>query len=261
MEAMGPARCVVLTAVLACALALGSPASADLVTGSWTLTGEAIQGNPMDDDSGSLIGSAFPFTDALSLTAGRSTNLSSFSFSTGPASASFGGVFDFTRDGSGSSSVASAGEITFTLASDATFDLTGGFDLTGFRGIDLFASLVDVTDPLNQVKLFENSQQSVNTLNESLVLGGTSGDSANLLSGAATGNLLGGHTYEFDFEYTLFSTLAPDVAGDPSADGNGFFQLNIGDTVSTAVPAPAAVLLAVVGFGIVSLRRRRDRLG
>ena len=61
-------------------LGFSSTASGQLVTGSWNLEVEVVQGNPEDDDFGVLTGSTFPFLSSLSRTAGNSSNDTDYDF-------------------------------------------------------------------------------------------------------------------------------------------------------------------------------------
>jgi len=247
--------------VLSASLLAGSQANsawADIVTGSWNLDVEAVQGSPDFDDSDFASSSTFPFAGSLAVTADNTSNTTTYSFGTGATTAFFHTTFEHYRDGSGGSSALSSGSITFTTTGDTTYDLTGGYDLSGLRGIELSVLLVDITDPFNEVELFSNGQTSVATLDQAFVLGGAAGDDGNLQAGSLSGNLESGHTYRLTYDYSIFSSLPPDQLGDPDASATGFLNLDIGlSDVTETIPAPGAVVLAMVGFGVLGWRRGR----
>jgi len=221
---------------------------------------EAIQGSPELTDANSVSTSTFPFNSSLSATAGNSTNVTGYDFDAGTSSAFFHTTFDHARDGSGGSSVLSSGSTVFTANGSATYTISGGYNLSGYRGIELSVLLVDVTDSFNEVSLFENAQTSVAAMNQAFTVGGTAGDDFNLLTGTLTGSLVAGNDYMFLYDFTILSDLPPDQTGDPAASAVGFLNLDIAlSDVTTNIPAPGGVALAMVGFGFTGwLRRRRD---
>jgi len=222
------ARSVVAVLVVSCLVFLpGRVARGQIVSGSWSLDCEAIQGNPDLSDSDSRFDSTFPFLDAISLMAGNSTNDTGYDFDGNALTAYFHNTFDHVRDGSGGSSDLSSGSISFTANGNATYTISGDYNLNGFRGIELSVLLVDVTDPFNEVTLFENAQTSVATTNETFTVGGTGGDDFNLLTGTLTGSLVAGNDYTFLYDFTIYTNLPPDQVGDPPASAAGFLNLDI----------------------------------
>ena len=185
----------VVASTLFVLLVSGTAASGQILSGSWNLEVEAVQGNPEEDDFDFVTDSTFPFVQTLSVTAGSSSNDTDYDFDAAAGDAFFHNTFTHDRDGSGASGVLSSGVISFTMNANGTYTLTGDYTLAGIRGIELSVLLVDVTDPFNEITLFENAQTSVDTPDEMFVLGGTGGDDGNLLTGSLTGNLVAGNLY------------------------------------------------------------------
>ena len=77
-------------------------------------------------------------------------------------------------------SFASGPDFTFTALVDLIYTLSGSYSLTGQGKIEMITELRE--QPAN-IDLFLNDQRSNSTPNENFVLGGTGGDSLNVLTG------------------------------------------------------------------------------
>jgi hypothetical protein len=132
----------------------------------------------------------------------------------------------------------SNGTIVFSLDQDAPYALSGGYSMSGSGEIRLDGELFDLTAG---TLLFANQQDTrVATSDQSFYLGGTQGETNNLLSGSLEGSLLASHTYRF----TYFALIGyrEDSYGEERAAG----RLSL-----VIVPEPATATLA--GAGLVAL--------
>lgn len=145
----------------------------------------------------------------------------------------------------------STGLIQFSVDSDVLYLLDGIYqaddDSLG-DWILLEAKLID--NSAGAISLFENSQASDSTVDESFDLGLAEGDSANVLLGSLTGLLVAGHTYTLEYtaeiedrDLCCSSTLA-----------NGHIRLQL-----TAIPEPSTALSVGLGLAALSGARRRRR--
>lgn len=146
-------------------------------------------------------------------------------------------------------SASSQGVIFFSIDLDALYHISGsyGFVGLGWREIQISAWLFDLTAG---VELFQNSQQSGATANESFLLGEEGGDSFNSLSGSLVGELLAGHIYRF----TYFTAIGSSEAGDDNASAAGNIHLAV-------VPEPGSGTLLLVGLfamGVFAPRSNRS---
>src|SRR3954469_3496332 len=110
--------------------------------------------------------------------------------------------------------------LLFTANSNEQYDLSGFYNVTDAGvsksgGVSMFAELYDVTA---NVYLFHNWQYSVSTYNERFVLGGTDGDTDNLLIGSPTGELVAGQTYWL--KTSSYNQAYPDADLGATALGN-----------------------------------------
>jgi hypothetical protein len=108
---------------------------------------------------------------------------------------------------------------------------------------------------------FNNSQYSENTSSVDFLIGGSSGDTFNVLSGSQslTGSLIQGHEYKWFVNATVSSSSVPI-----SATASGFMRLTITSNASADVPEPTSLTLFGAGalaLGFVIRRKRRPAEG
>jgi len=115
------------------------------------------------------------------------------------------------------------------------------------QGIELDVGLYDLT--LSSY-LFDSTQGSLSTPNESFTLGETGGDDSNTSIGSLTGMLIAGHDYAY-FYSALIAQLSPLPFSDATASGSVSLSF-------TPIPEPGPGLLLALGLvGIAVIRRRR----
>lgn len=144
----------------------------------------------------------------------------------------------------------------FTVTANTTYNLSGYYnvhDVTSSGRVYFQTYLYDYT---NGIHLSYDIQESYNTLNENIVVGGAGGDSWNGSIGSLSGNLIAGNTYQYYWE-TLIQAY-PDGDGGASASGN--FTLVLGSDTA-AVPEPASIAMWGIGaLGMMFARRKRRQM-
>jgi hypothetical protein len=143
----------------------------------------------------------------------------------------------------------STGDIYFSVDQDVNYTASGSYTAVDADGrlIDLRAWLYDIT---GISMLFDSTQQSRSTPDESFTLGLTEADYAplNSFSGSLTGTLVAGHDYRFHYFAML---LANPSSSTTAATASGSVSL-------TFIPEPSTALLLALGIvGLAARRRRR----
>jgi len=189
--------------------------------------------------------SALPYVDTDSVTNGSASSTTSYNFS----QAMFGLTMSQSRPGTLDSRADSVGSIFFSVTQDVLYGLAGSYSSVDSnpRQVLLFAKLTDVD---TSAVLFSSEQISRSTANQSFVLGGTSGDFSNTLSGSSSGTLTSGHRYVLEYQSGLYAHQAdPDGA---IATGNLTLSLT-----PTGTPLPTAACAGLMLMGVMNLRRSR----
>jgi MYXO-CTERM domain-containing protein len=146
------------------------------------------------------------------------------------------------------STAGATGLIEFTPAVDTTFDIAGGYALTGTGVIYLQLTLSEAMGST----IFENIQESVGTANENFAVGESGGDNQNTSTGATAGVLSAGTTYVLTYDFHILAT------GLTNLTGLGGFDFTLGGGPQV-IPAPGSAALALLGLVVVRrIRRRRD---
>jgi hypothetical protein len=99
--------------------------------------------------------------------------------------------------------------------------------------------------------LFRSAQTSTHTADQTLTLGGSSGDTSNALAGSLTGVLKAGRNYAFDV------SMRTDAAGSAATAGGRVWLEFSND--AQAVPLPAAAFAGLTLLGGMGVARRRLR--
>jgi hypothetical protein len=144
------------------------------------------------------------------------------------------------------------GSIGFSPDVDSTYEISGSLSYSGPSGFWI-RSVVDLRDlslPVGDRTLFEDTAESIATADESFVVGGgAEGDFLNIDVGNAMGNLKGGTTYVFSVIQQI-SEIDETTAG-IDLNGNGNIMLRIEELAP--VPLPASILLfspALIALGV-----------
>lgn len=173
--------------------------------------------------------------------------------------ATFSQVISQGRDGNLSSYALHDSNMTFTVSENTTYSLSGNFqveDSGASSGYVHYSSQLSRIYPLTNhlaQSLSSENQTSVNTTNESFVLGGLGGDHYSDSSGSLTGELVAGGEY-FWRTYIVFQDNK-DEGNRAIARGN--FTLTLGNG-ATPVPEPASLAMWVVGaLGMSFVGRKR----
>ncbi|MEQ9411144.1 MAG: PEP-CTERM sorting domain-containing protein [Fuerstiella sp.] len=240
--------------VLAC-LALSATANAGVLLTSNNVRAEFFSDGEADRDT--YTGTGFPASHHVAVASGVGVVASEIQVdhnqTAGGETLSY--AFDLHRTANELDFAQAANvDMSFTVDANTTYDLSGEFHVRDYsRNAGRVYFEAYLWDQTASSYVFSNRQQSINTLNESLLLGGTAGDvSNNSLIGSLTGTLEAGHTYLFLYVATV-QALDDDGAG---ARGAGFVTLEFADAAQP-VPEPASV--AMWGLGILGLTCCRRR--
>lgn len=156
-------------------------------------------------------------------------------------------TFDHARDGTQYNFADSYSIVTFQVTTNSTYAASGQYvadDATSAGRTRFDGHLLDKT---TNTYLYRAQQESLNTVDQTFVFGGTAGDNVNLFSGSLSGALVAGRTYELFHQ--AFTFASPDADGGSTASGRFDFAI-------VAVPEPAGLSLLALG-GVALLRRRR----
>ncbi len=224
-----------------------SQASAAVTVPSWSLTVSTQGGGPPDSDTLSTV--SLPFSQSHTATSGATTAQTAYDFSVSGDDALFDFDVDHDRAEPPGTQTLSTGDLFFDTTDDVLYTLSGDFAMLGEGEILLEVILHDLTLAGD---VFNNKQESLDTEDEAFVLGGTGGDTTNVLSGSLAGTLLGGHSFQLSYTYRLRNPAQADDPGPPAtAIGNLTLELE-----PEPIPEPATLGLAALG-GLAALRRRR----
>lgn len=219
-----------LIGLVAVSLVAGAPpARADINVIAWLLSTESC------DDCSSAQRStvtlpAFQAKDAVDNTFGTAGVTTSYDFEVGDDNSWFELSFDGWIDESSQAdsggdfrSVRSFGSIFFRVSpdSDLPYRLDGVYSLTGDS--EQLRYKVQLTDITMGTDVFFNDQVSFFAAGETLELGQTDGNSANLLVGDLAGTLTAGHSYFF--LYSVLTSSTRDVPG--ASTSTGMLSLHI----------------------------------
>ena len=157
---------------------------------------------------------------------------------------------DHKRNGSTSShAITYVSPLTFTANSNATYELSGYFNVTDVGASGSVFHHVQLSDVTAGVALFSNQQVSINTINEQFVVGGSGGDDFNFGVGSLTGPLTAGHVYNL-YLHNEINAIPFDDSG-ASAVGNLTLKI-------VTVPEPSSVLLCLAAI-LATAKRRKKR--
>jgi len=104
--------------------------------------------------------------------------------------------------------------------------------------------------------MYSSFQDSLNTVNESFVLGSAGGDHLNSNSGNFAGLLVAGHQYEWVYQ---FLTQSLTLEGDGGATAAGFMNLKIGDGISPVLEPKSFAIWCSGALACLVIARRRKR--
>jgi len=175
-----------------------------------------------------------------------------------------GQSFNFTelnhmRTGSESDYARTFVQIYFTANQNTTYDLSGNYAVTHTKAASKVYFDVYLKNSSTSAYLFQHNQRSLNTVNESFVLGQTAGDDGDEPVGSLTGALVSGQQYIFRVD----AGTAALGTSDDGAAGTGKITLNIGDVpVGSTIPEPASITLwglGTLGLGVMVRRRQRQQ--
>jgi hypothetical protein len=144
-----------------------------------------------------------------------------------------------------------AWSMTDFLASDeASFQISGTYAADDLGQAGVFGLYVILVDQTNNATIFYSYQESRNTADERLTVGGAEADTINEGAGSTSGMLVAGHTYRF--YYSLHSNA---IFGSSAATASGDVTLSIGPADVDTVPEPASVHLLLLAAGVGALSR------
>jgi len=232
------------------------------VTGNNVIS--AAGDSPVGSNSDTYNGTTVPASLTLTTTSGNSSSNTNINYSGDANSATFSVDMAHSIDNTGGLSTPGCCDIadtfnslSFTADVNTTYSISGFYDMLGSVGT-LTSLEVTLEDQSTRDILFYGLSQSLNTTNESFVLGGLAdGDTNNFLSGSLTGNLIAGRDYMFRFDSYIRSSGTAGIETEVAASARGNVTLVIATPLS-AVPIPAAVWLFGSGlFGLVVVARKR----
>jgi hypothetical protein len=187
-----------------------------------------------------------PYSATSSSIDGGTSSASEYDFSND----GFSITFEHARVGTNDSYGQSFGRVLFSVDQNVHYAAAGSYaaiDPDG-RSVTLNADLLDLTVGSY---LFEASQWSESTPNESFTLGLAEGDFYNLNTGSLVGTLIAGHDYRFFYSARVRTIPSASPLG---ATGSGSVFLGF-----TAVPEPDTAVLAALGLVVLTVSRRRSR--
>ncbi len=238
------ARGLTLLVALSVCLGLHAAAVAQISVTDWTLSVSAGEAGGSDEVTHSS--PAIPFGSGQNAIDGESTSSALYLFDVmSNKEALFEMAFDHARSGEVDSFAQAAGEITFTVGHNLTYEIDGLYQLAGEGNIELYVELIDNTDLFSP---FLNLQNSSATLNQLFVVGGQDGDNSNDLSGSPTGLLAAGHEYTLVWFYDINNGGGGKGSSDPATA--------LGELTLTLTPEPGTLaLLLAGGLGLATRRR------
>lgn len=247
---MYPSKKLIL-ALLAFASYCASPAAASAIT--ITSNYNLVQVGRYGTFSSDLFtGMSIPSSHLLDATRGEYYSRNQISYTGSGNQVTLLNEFSQERDGQMDSFSVSLGKVRFTAVANSTFSLSGIYSASHVTTASHLYLRADFTD-LTTSQWVNSEQTSEYTLNESFILGGGGGDSANVFIGSLTGSLIAGHNYEFSYAATTHALFGADGG----ATASGFVRLDIGGGApSNAVP-DSGTTLALLGLTLASLAALR----
>ena len=146
--------------------------------------------------------------------------------------------------------------IFFSVTVDTDYSLLGSMSVADPGQTGKYANLTaTLTDLDTLAVLFNSSQESFGTVDQSFQLGGTAGNVANQLSGSLTGLLFAGHSYRLIYVNSIYAANSGDTA---SFTGN--FEMTLHGQNSVPDGGASMALLGLSLAGLAGLKRRITRI-
>lgn len=242
---------------------LANSANAGMVVSSSFFAIE-LRDNQSDYGSFAFKDVSFPFSAThTGTTSGSTSGIASYDFNVSGNNGDFHADVDLIRSGAENSQVIASGQFYFQVSELSSFDIGGLWNISGRTGLFFYAQVRDLTvggGPEGYV--FSSLQESLNTPDESFQIGGSGGDSFNLLVGSAPGYLIAEHEYLFQYGFQqAYGNSNPSSAS--SSSGSIDFNIKPGAPPVSPSPISEPSTLALCGIGALGVGlvvRRRKKL-
>lgn len=196
-------------------------------------------------------GTSIPESQDFDLTSGTSRTQSKLEYLGSGNQVTLKNTFSHQRGGGNDGSRTVEYNLQFIADADGTYTLSGAFsasdvDTAGILYFNVYLFDIGSVSGPGAGFLFNSLQTSMNTLNESFLLGGNGGDLGGTNSGSLSGTLIAGHFYKLFYHAGSGGYLN----GDGGGTATGFVRLDIGGGAPASSVPDGVSSIALLGLAI-----------